>query len=311
MEWSDRIGRRIRLRDLHILLAVTQAGSISKAAEQLAISQPVVSKVIADLEHALGVRLLDRDRHGATPTIYGTALLKRGTAAFDELRQGVKDIEFLTDPTAGELRIGGTEGLLAGLVPTIVNRLRRRHARLKFRVTQAPTIAAFYRDLRDRNVDLIIGRILSPIADQDLSVDILFDEPLLVVAGSRSPWLRRRRIELADLIDDPWLLPPVGSVGAAIIQETFYACGLDFPQAHIVCDSFQMYAVLQATEPYLAMRPGSMMRFGVKHPSVKILPVKLPPLPRPVGIISLKNRTISPVAKLFIDCAREVGKSFG
>jgi len=69
MEWTDRIGRRIKLRDLHILLAVAQSGSMARAAERLAISQPVVSKTIADLEHTLGVRLLDRDRRGAEPTV--------------------------------------------------------------------------------------------------------------------------------------------------------------------------------------------------------------------------------------------------
>src|SRR5262245_31221204 len=105
MEWSERIGRRLKLRDLHILLTVAQCRSIAKAADHLAVSQPVVSKVIADLERTLGVRLVDRDRHGAEPTIYGEALLKRGIVAFEELRQGVKDIEFLVDPTAGLLRI--------------------------------------------------------------------------------------------------------------------------------------------------------------------------------------------------------------
>src|SRR4051812_46227437 len=108
MDWSERIGRRIRLRDLHILLAVVQCKSMAKAAEHLAVSKPVVSKVIADLEQVLGVRLLERDRHGAEPTVYGAALLKRGVAAFDELKQGVRDIESLVDPTAGDVRIGCT-----------------------------------------------------------------------------------------------------------------------------------------------------------------------------------------------------------
>src|ERR1044071_3884612 len=119
MEWSERIGRRIRLRDLHILLAVVQCKSMAKAAQHLAISKPVVSKVIADLERVLGVRLLERDRHGAEPTIYGTALLKRGTTVFDELREGVKDIEFLTDPAAGEVRIGSNPYLTASLPSSI------------------------------------------------------------------------------------------------------------------------------------------------------------------------------------------------
>ena len=108
MAWSERIGRRIRLRDIQILLAVVQCGNMTKAAKRLAISKPVVSKVIADLEYVVGVRLLDRDRHGAEPTIYGAALIKHDAAAFDELKQGVQEIEFLTDPTVGELRVGAT-----------------------------------------------------------------------------------------------------------------------------------------------------------------------------------------------------------
>src|SRR4051794_27385154 len=104
MHWEDRIGRRIKFRDLHIALAVAQSGSMLKAAEALSVSQPVVSRVIADLEHALGVQLFDRSRKGVEPTAAGRALLSRGRAAFDELNLGVKEIEFLNDPTAGELR---------------------------------------------------------------------------------------------------------------------------------------------------------------------------------------------------------------
>ena len=95
MPWSDRIGRRFKLRDLHILLAVVQSGSMGKAAGQLAMSQPVVSKAVSDMEHALGVRLLDRSRRGVELTTYGRAVIKRGVAVFDELRECVKEIEFL------------------------------------------------------------------------------------------------------------------------------------------------------------------------------------------------------------------------
>ena len=105
MQLSDRIGRRMKLHDLHVLMAVVQAGSMSKAAQLLNTTQPAVSKSIADLEHAIGVRLLDRGRHGAEPTEYGRALLDGGVAVFDGLRQAVKNIEFLTDPTVGEVRV--------------------------------------------------------------------------------------------------------------------------------------------------------------------------------------------------------------
>jgi len=106
MQLSDRIGRRMKLQDLHVLMTVVQAGSMGKAAERLNTSQPNISRSIAELEDALGVRLLDRHRQGIEPTEYGRALLACGAAVFDELRQGVKNIEFLTDPTAGEVRVG-------------------------------------------------------------------------------------------------------------------------------------------------------------------------------------------------------------
>src|SRR5262244_2393829 len=91
---SDRIGRRIKLHDLHVLMAVVQAGSMSKAATLLNTTQSAISRSIAELEHMIGVRLLDRTAQGVEPTHYGRALLKRGIAAFDELKQGVQDIEF-------------------------------------------------------------------------------------------------------------------------------------------------------------------------------------------------------------------------
>ena len=154
MDWSDRIGRRIRLRDLHILLAVVQYKSMAKAAEHLAISKPVISKAIADLEHMLGVRVLERDRHGAEPTTYGAALLKRGITVFDELREGVKDIEFLVDPTAGDVRIGCNPIVATGFVSAVVDRLSRRWPRIVFHVVARPG-EMLLPELSERNVQLL------------------------------------------------------------------------------------------------------------------------------------------------------------
>ena len=124
MQWTDRIGRRVKLRDLHILLAVAQSGSMARAANRLAISHPVVSKTISDLERAIGVRLLDRTPQGVEPTAYGRAFIACGTTVFDELRRGVQEIELLSDPTTGEIRIGSTGPILDGLVPMVIERTR-------------------------------------------------------------------------------------------------------------------------------------------------------------------------------------------
>ena len=94
MEWESRLGRRLRVRDLYVLSIVVKSGGVGKAARQLAMTQPAVSAAIANLEHMLGVRLLDRSPRGIEPTIYAHAMLKRSIAVFDELKQSVKDVEF-------------------------------------------------------------------------------------------------------------------------------------------------------------------------------------------------------------------------
>jgi DNA-binding transcriptional LysR family regulator len=305
--WDDRIGRRLKLRDLHILMTVAQCGSMGKAAAQLAVSQPAVSKAIADVEHTLGVSLLDRTTQGVEPTLYGRALLKWGVAAFDDLRQGVNEIEFLADPTAGEVRVGSTEGMTAGLVPAVIDRLSRQFPRLAFSVIQAPTLV-IYRDLRERAVDLILGRMIAPIADEDLNAEILLNDQLVVVAGVASKWLQRRRVDPAELVDEPWCLPPYDSLVGSLVAEAFRTKRLDVPRRTVTSTSIQLFNALLATGRFLAVLSGSTLRLSGKRLGLKAVPVDLPIRSGPVGIVTLKNRTLSAVAELFIDCAREVAK---
>src|ERR1044071_4630920 len=102
MDLVDRVASRLKLRDLRLLDTVVRQGSMAKAANQLNLSQPAVSKAIAEMEYVLGVRLIDRGRQGVEPTPHGAALLKRGVAIYDELRQGVAEIERLSAPGTGE-----------------------------------------------------------------------------------------------------------------------------------------------------------------------------------------------------------------
>src|SRR5712691_10505781 len=125
INWESQIGRRLKLRDLHVFYTVVQHGSMAKAAAQLGVSQPAVSELMVGLEHALGVRLLDRSSRGVEPTMYGRALLKRSTVVFDELKQGIRDLEFLADPTVGELRIGCAESVAAAILQPIIERFSK------------------------------------------------------------------------------------------------------------------------------------------------------------------------------------------
>ena len=187
MDEMERVERRLKLHDVRVLISVVKAGSMNKAAVQLGTSQPAVSRAISDLEHALGVPLLDRSPQGVEPTEYGRALIRRGLAVFDELRHGIKDIEFLADPTVGELRIGCAESMASGLVLGVIDKLTRKYPRLAFHVATdaGPPI---FEHLAKRNVELVISRMPRNVAEEFMVVEKLFDDSFVVAAGPQNPW---------------------------------------------------------------------------------------------------------------------------
>jgi DNA-binding transcriptional LysR family regulator len=307
MPSSDRLERRMKLHNLHVLMTVVQTGSMGKAAERLNTVQPAISRSIAELEDALGVRLLDRHRQGVEPTKYGRALLDCGVSVFDDLRQGLRNIEFLADPAAGEVRIGCTPLLAASFVSAVVDRLGRRYPRIVFHLVTGQ-VEALHRELSERNVDLLAARRFGPIADERLSFEFLFDDSFVVVAGAQHPWARRRKIDLEELGKVAWVLPPPESVVGSVAMEAFRARGIDYPRPSAVTVSPDVRMSLLATGRFLTIVPASALRFPAARPEIKVLPIELPMACLPVGIVILKNRTLSPVARLFIEQAHEVAK---
>ena len=308
-DWQNRIGRRLRLRDLHILSMVVQWDSMAKAASHLAMSQPAVSEAIARLEAALGVRLLDRTPRGVEPTLYASALLKRGLVVFDELRQGIKEIEFLADPTVGEVRIGCIESLTAGFVPEVIDQFSRKYPRVLVHVVNAPLATQEFRELRERTVDLSLGLILKPFADDEIDAEVLWQDEYFVVAGSRSPWARRRKIALADLVDEPWILVPPNNVFAPFMAQAFSAQGLELPRAAVTSFSAAIRTQLVASGRFLTLMAGSMLRPNAERWGLKALPIALDGLTLPVAIFKLKHRTVSPVVEKFVEHLRAAAKS--
>jgi DNA-binding transcriptional LysR family regulator len=310
IEWESQIGRRLKLRDLHVFCSVVQRGSMAKAAAHLGVSQPAVSEVIADLEQELGVRLLDRGTRGVEPTIYGRALLKRGTIVFDELKQGIKDIECLSDPATGEVRIGCAEALASALLPPVLQRFSGQYPRVSVHVTPMITPSMELPELRERSLDLVLARLNPPFTnDEELSVEVLFDDHSVVAAGSQSKWACRRKIDLAELADEPWVLAPPEGWNSTIVAEAFRARGLAMPKVYLTTYSISLRAKLLATGPFISVLPNSVFWLANDEHPLRILPVDLPARPWPVAIVTLKNRTLNTVVARFIDHVRAFTRS--
>ncbi len=311
--WDSRIGRRVRLRDLHILFAVVQHGSMAKAGAHLGMSQSAVSQAIAALEHALGVPLLDRMPRGVEPTSYGVALMRRGRAAFDELRSGVKDIEFLTDPTIGEVRIACSEATAAGILPAVIERFSQRYPKVLLHVVQTSNRQMGYAALQERQADVALTLSVPSFAremSEHLQAEVLFHERICLAAARQSPWARRRKIGFADLVDAAIISPPSSDTpGGAAVVEAFRAAGLQMPQVSVTTFSIHVRNILSMRGRFIALLPSSILRFNPGLYSLKELPLALPLPPSPVLIVTLKNRTLSPPVERFIECARDIAST--
>ena len=306
MMQTDLIGHRLKLQHLKIVMVLAEWGSMQKAAKQLAISQPVVSKTIAHLEDVLGVRLFDRSPQGVEPTPYGRALLKRSIAIFDDLRTSVDEVKFMADPTSGELRIGSTEPLLAGLGMAVMERLWRQYPRVNFRVVEADSATLLNRDLPERRIELAIVPLLRASVREDLEATVLFEDHMRLVVGRNSRWAHQRKITLAELIDEPWCVAPT-SVGS-LIADAFRASGLEMPRIALTTTTAHLLFQLLESGRFVGHFGDRLLQFYAKRFALKKLPIELPIQPFSVAIVTLKNRTISPVAQLFIDSAHEVAR---
>jgi len=307
IDWDRQVGRRLKLRDLHVFLAVARRGSMAKAAVELNVSQPVVSEVIAGLEHAIGVRLFERSAQGVRPTLYGDALLQGGALALDQLKQTISRIGFLADPTVGELKIGCPETISA-ILPPIFERIHRRHPNIVFHVSEVATPTLHLPQLRDRTLDVAVLRTRWPLPEpalvDDLNIEELFDDETVVIAGLESRWARMRKIDLVDLAEAKWILPPPETTNSGVVMEAFRTRGLQPPAVSFVTYSVTLRTSLLATGRYVSVLPRSMMSLYARRMSVKVLPIKLAIRKWPVVVATLKNRTLNPVADMFIENLR-------
>jgi DNA-binding transcriptional LysR family regulator len=296
-----RPSRYFRMRDLELLTAISRHGSLAKAAQELAVSQPAVSKAVAELEAGLGVRLLDRNPRGAELTIYGALLLRSADATLSELQQCLRDLDALADPSTGEVRIGAPGPVAAGLLTDAVERFIRLYPRVYIEIVAASTRAGEFRELRERKVDLMVGRMPEKAVPDDVKAELLFVEQRFVVTGMQSQWARRRKVELADLVDAQWIIATPEEADTAF-RDAFQSQGLTPPRPQIIAQPTQLRRNLLASGDFLAILSVPAIRsLEGERLHLKLLPIDLSMLDTPTSVVTMRNRTLSPAVERFIE----------
>ena len=308
IDWDEQLGRRLKLRDLHVFLTAVERGSMAKAANHLGVTQPVITDTIAKLERLIGVRLLDRSRRGVVPTNFGHLLVKGGAAAFDALKQSMREVDFLVDPTAGELQLGCPESLATSVIPPIIERFVAQYPHVAMHVKYVVSPDRALPELRGRQLDLVLDRLVKPLGldddDGDLNIETLFEDDMVIAAGTHTKWAQRRKIDLTELAGAPWILTPEDSWYYQVTADAFRSRGLDVPKVYLMTFSAYLRANLMKNRPYISAFPASFVRINGDQLALKTLPIDLPARPWPVLAITLKHRTLSPLVARFLEHAR-------
>lgn len=306
----EQVRRRLRLRDLDTLVAVVRAGGMRKAAAVLNLSQPAVSKAIAELEGALGLKLLERGRRGVEPTTFGTALVRRAEVMADQLRGALRELADLADPDGGEVRLGAMETLHAGLVGATVSAMLQRHPRMRFVLESGQSSDLVQHFLLRRTVDFVVARPLSLPLPAGVEGEALFCDRLLVVAGKTHPLARRRKLTMAELADEGWILSRNEVMPESPVALAFAAAGLENPRRIVISGSLNSRYNLLETGRFVTCIPHSLLPFSRERTRLSILPIGLPAWQTATMVLTLKGRTLSPAAGLFLEQLREMARAF-
>lgn len=297
MEWEQRVGRRLKLRDLQTLAAVCRAGSMAKAAVELAMSQAAVSKALQEMERSLGFPVLERSSKGVCATAAGQVLLDRSRVVFDEIAEGLREIHALADPGKGQVRVGTTEAMI-GFVTGVVDSLVRTYPGITLDFALGDT-AGLIAQLRNRDLDVVITRLLPAEPADDLTTEMLFREELVVLCSKEHPAARRRRVGLADLMDERWTLSPPELPLGRLVARVFAEKGLPLPSGVVTTVSIFLRLNLLHTAHFVTMLPRSTALQPLVRSWVKVLPVDLPAPPGSIALLRLAHRKPSGALETF------------
>ena len=306
MKWDDRIGRRLRLKDLHTLQTVAELGSMAKASERLALSQPAISKAVSDMEHTLGAPLLERSSRGVELTESGRLLVERARVIFDEVRQGISDIENLSDPVRGTIRIGTTEPV-TGVVSAIIAQLARKYPRLGYDVVVSD-LDTLISELRERKHDVLVSRWDTLRVADDLKAQLLFKSPLAVMVARGHPLLLRKKLDLGDLMQEQWTLSPPESFLGRTVVDLFRRRKLPLPLAIVTTISIHMRLDLLASGRFLTVLPAQMLQHPSNKAWLRALDIDLSDSSQPVALVTLKRRRSGGPIRFFEEASLDASK---
>jgi DNA-binding transcriptional LysR family regulator len=299
---------QLKTRQLALLVSLDEERTLARAAAATDLTQPAASKLLSQVEKLLDVKLFERSARGMAPTCYGEILVRHARTALSGLGLAREEITALKSGLTGRATIG--TGLTPGthIVPTAIARVKQRYPRLLLGIEIDPSRQLVQRLLQGQ-LDIVVGRVLEAgCADELVYEPLATDEPHAIIAGAEHPLARRQGLDLEDLIDQPWILPPEGNLVRERLFSTCIQRGLAPPTNIVETLSLPAITSLLQQSNYVVALPEQAVQPCCKAGILKVLVRNLPLGIGGFGLVTRRHHKLSPGAQLLFNTVREVGK---
>lgn len=305
---SPPVHTRIKTRQMLLLSHLDRERSVLRAADAAGMSQPAASKLLRELEEALGVALFERHARGVEPNAYGEILMRRAHSVLSEIRRAHEEVEALKRGERYRVAIGSVMSPGTDLLPKALSLLARRHPQMVVSVemdTSRPMVAK----LLDGQLDIVVGRILDPENAAGLAFEALAEEPHSLIARAGHPLSRRRKLRVEDLVDHAWVLPPAESILRERINAMFLQRGLPLPARIVETSSVPMITNLLRCNDMLVALPEDVVRPYCSAGMLQVLPIELNVRMDAFGIITRRGHALSRDAEEALHALREAARA--
>lgn len=298
---------RVKLRQLQLVSVLGESGNLRRAAAKLAMTQPTATRLLREIEAAVGVELFERSRRGMQPTLYGATMIRHARALLADLDSMHDGIRALADGAAGTLAIGAMASTASVVLPRSVAGMAALRPNLRISI-QEGTHDMLVGALKRGELDLILGRVMGGAQMDDLDYEVLYRDDFRVVCGRGNPLARRSRLRLADLAQERWILPQPSAPLRQRFDILFMAEAGTRPKNALESVSLLTNLSLLQEARMLGVMPSDSAQHFCRLRLLHVLPVALKDLFGPVALITRAKRPRSPAMDAFIDLLRASAK---
>lgn len=291
------IRARLRTRHLLLLTAIGEEGNIHRAAEMMNMSQPAASRLLRDLEQIVGAELFDRLPRGVRANWCGESLIRHARIALSSLSKAAGEIDELKCGRTGHVNVGAISGPAIGLVPRAVAQLAREHPLITLQL-QVDSSDQLLEALHEGTIDIMVGRLLDHHDMPDYTYDRLADEPVSAIVRRQHPLLSAADLGIGELAEQPWIVPPRGTILRHRFDFMFREAGFDAPKRVIETASPMVVTRLLEETDFLAVLATDVANYYAACNLIAKLDVRLSCNMDSYGVITRKDWLLSPAAKL-------------